>query len=410
MSETLFYNPGTTIATDTIATGNISVNLDLLDQWLYLRPSVSNAATIVAGMSRFANTYGRSVFGMNVISTQLMSYGNLYGTMTSTAIYGTTYMPGGYVFQVDGNGVGQCAVFSSKENTVTNYAVAGTGGNGTHCGCLLPDCRALIIPIGTGNPRIQIWNNITRTSTSITLPSNIRIGNHGGTLSADGSKVIMLAGGGANIVALDTTTFSWSNLLAFNTNDFGNNLILDVTGNVIIAPQTTSGVGVYSPITNVLTRIAPTGGTPSAACWGSANAGDGRVVFGPFNQNNDLYVYNPFTLTCTRIAYTWGGTAGSIRIGTVKSMPDGRVLLVPWGGGGSYFGIFDPYTNSITTFTPTLPTGQISSSMLGGNFVPDGRFILANTTGISNVPLLNFTYRSIPEAWCVNPLIQNHGR
>lgn len=314
MSETPYIN-ARTLVTDTIKTGNISVNFDLLDQWLYLRPSVSNASTIVAGMGRMANTYGRSNYGiMNIVSTQTFCYANSYGTMTSSAIYGTTYMGGGYVLQVDGNGPGVCALFSAKENTITNYSVAGTGGNGTHCGCLLPDGRAIILPLGTGNPNYQIWDNSTRTSINNALPNNIRSSGQGSCIMADGNLFMPASTG--NLCVMNTSTFVWSNVLNYGTNDFGSGCVLDVTGNVIIAPSGTSGVGVYNPVTNILTRVTPSGATPGG-CWGAANAGDGRVVFGPFNQGTNLFVYNPFTLACTTVPYTWTGSG--ILFGTVKA-------------------------------------------------------------------------------------------
>jgi hypothetical protein len=396
MSETLFYNPGTTIATDTIATGNISVNLDLLDQWLYLRPSVSNAATIVAGMSRFCNTYGRSVWGTNVISSSILSYANAYGPTTSTAMYGAIYMPGGYVFHVDGNGPGQCAVFSSKENTVTNYAVSGTGGNGVFAGCLLPDGRALIVPINAAPSNFLFWNNNTRTRIALPLAAAQR-GSYGGCcVMPDGN--IALYGPSGNLMTLNTTTFAFSNVTSYTGVGFGAGCQLDATGNVILSPATTSGVGVWNPTTGVLTRVPATG--LGDALYGTAIAGDGRIVFGPFNQQN-IYTYNPFTLTCTSYSFTFSGSG--IRFVQPKTLPDGRVLILP-GLGGTYFAIFNHITNSVTTFTTTSPC----NTLWGGAFVPDGRLCCANTTGVSNVPILTGLSRGVPEAWCLHPFFNKN--
>jgi hypothetical protein len=63
MSETVQYPSTTTIIAGAINTGNVSVNLDTVKQWAYLTPSTSNAATIVAGTKRFANTYLNSQNG-----------------------------------------------------------------------------------------------------------------------------------------------------------------------------------------------------------------------------------------------------------------------------------------------------------------------------------------------------------
>lgn len=399
MSETLFYNPGTTIATDTIATGNISVNLDLLDRWLYLRPSVSNAATIVAGMSRLANTYGQSVFGTNVFSTQGVSNGSIFGSTTSTAMYGTTYIPGGYVFQVDGNGPGVCALFSSKENTVTNYSIPNTGGNKGAAGTLLPDSRTLILPNSSG-VNWTVWNNITRTSsTPITLAAGQLAPTYGSCYTADGN--IVVRSNQSNIFLLNTTTFAVSNALDYGTGTaFAPGMCLDVTGNVILPPSGSSGVGVWNPNNGQFTRITPTS-NPTNPLWGATNAGDGRVVFGVTNDANNLWVYNPFTLTCTTVSYSWGA---GWKFSGVRSMPDGRVLMTPWGG-GTYFGIFNPYTNSISTFTPG---NGVPISYIGGTFVPDGRLIIGNNTGYSNIPVMTSLFRSIPEAWCMSP-ITTHG-
>jgi hypothetical protein len=395
MSETLFYNPNTTIATDTIATGNISVNLDLLDQWLYLRPSVSNAATIVAGMSRFANTYGLRSFGTNVFSTQAISNGSIFGSTTTTAVYGTVYMPGGYVFQVDGNGPSSCILFSSKENTVTNYSVTNTGSNRTIGGCLIPDGRFVIIPNGAGVNWI-VWNNITRTSSNpISLASGQLTPTSGCCLNADGNMVVRSTQ--TNVFLLNTTTFAVSNALSYTGTNFGTGACLDPTGNVVFPPNSTSGVGVWNPTTGVLTRVIPAT-NPSGPCWGTALTGDGRVVFGTFIENNNIWVYNPFTLTCTTYSIAWAGSG--IRFGSVRAMPDGRVLLVPWGGGGQYFGIFNHITNTVTTFAPG---NGVPIDYLGSSFVPDGRLILANTTGRSNVVAMTGFSRGVPEAWCLHP-------
>jgi hypothetical protein len=393
MSETLFYNPNTTISTDTIATGNISVNLDLLDQWLYLRPSVSNAATIVAGMSRFCNTYGRSIFGMNVFSTQTFSYANLYGTMTSGQIYGTAYMPGGYVFQADGNGPGVCAVFSSKENTVTNYAVSGTGGNGSTCGCLLPDGRALMVPINAAPANFWIWNNNTRTSSTFALTTGQR-GSYGGAcIMPDGN--IALYGPTSNLMILNTSTFVLSNITSYAGKTFGNGCTLDPTGNVIITPGTSSGVGIWNPITGILTTVATPGSTDQQ--WSGAVAGDGRVVFGPWTQNY-VGTYNPFNLSYTSYPVTFLGSG--VRFGMSRTLPDGRVLFLPGFSANTGFSIFDHITNTVTNFTETAFT---TGTLYGGNFVPDGRFICANTTGVSNVPIITGLSRGVPEAWCLHP-------
>lgn len=396
MSETLFYNPKTTIATDTIATGNISVNLDLLDQWLYLRPSVSNAATIVAGMMRFGNTYGQSAFGTNVFSTLGMSYANTYGTMANQTIYGTIYMPGGYVFQTAGNGNNQSAVFSAKENTITNYVISGTGFNGTFGGCLLPDGRALILITGTAVNSIWLWNNITRTSSTITIPTGQNVGYAGACQTADGN-IAITPSSKSNIVLLNTTTFTLSNVYNFAPKSFGLGCSLDVTGNVIVSPtNATSGIGVWNPAAGTLHSVPATGVTDLVR-W-SAVAGDGRIIFDPATFNF-IPTYNPLTLTYTSYTAPWA--AGTLRFGCGKTLPDGRVLFLQ-AYGGTFCAIFNHQTNTATTFI--YPVISPNLSIIGGIFVPDGRFICANTTGISNVPIITSLCRTaVPEAWCLHP-------
>jgi len=397
MSETLFYNPGTTIATNTIATGNISVNLDLLDQWLYLRPSVSNAATIVAGMSRFCNTYGQSVFGTNVFATNGLSNASVFGSTTTTSLYGGVYMAGGYVFFVDGNGGGTCPLVSSKENTVTNYAVSGTGGNTTSAGCLLPDGRALIMPSGAGR-NFVIWNNITRTSTTLALPAGYTKFQMGGQI-ADGN-IALYTDSASNCCILNTTTFTFSNNASLGARVFSIFSQLDVTGNVIIAPNSAAnGIGVWNPAAGTVYSVTATG--VNDYCGPCAVAGDGRVIFGPATLAF-LPTYNPFTLTYTSYAAPW--SAGGLKFGALKTLPDGGVLLCP-GYGGTFFAIFNHITNSITTFTQTNPVG--GAGFQGANFVPDGRLIFANTTGASNVPVMTSLSRGVPEAWCLHPFF-NH--
>ena len=397
MSETLFYNPNTTLVTDTIATGNISVNLDLLDQWLYLRPSVSNAATIVAGRGRFANTYGKNAFGTNVFADGCFSYANTYGTMTNTSIYGTMYMLGGYVFETAGNGPGQCAVFSSKENTITNYAISGVGGNGTTGGCLLPDGRVIIVPINSSVANFVLWNNNTKTTTTVAIPVSQRGSYSGACLTPDGN--VALIGPNSNLMILNTTTFTLSNTTSAGTLTWGNGCTLDVTGNVIIVPSSSSGVGVWNPLTNTLTTVPTPGATDQQ--WSASVAGDGRVVFGPWSQNY-VGTYNPFNLTYT--SYPVSFPSSGVRFGMSKTLPDGRVLFLPGFSAFTGLAIFDHITNTITNFNTT-----IAGTLYGGNFVPDGRLILANTTGVSNVPLITGFSRGVPEAWCLHPFF-NKGR
>jgi hypothetical protein len=390
MSETLFYNPNTTIATDTIATGNISVNLDLLDQWLYLRPSVSNAATIVAGMMRFGNTYGQSSFGTNVFSTQGISNASLFGTTTTVNMYGGVYMPGGYVFLVDGNGGGTCAVVSSKENTVTNYSVAGTGGNGMNAGCLLPDGRAITVP-GTGR-NFVIWNNITRTSTTLARPAGYTKFQTA-TQTADGN-IAFSSDAASNVCILNTSTFTFSNAGSLGTRVFSVASQLDVTGNVILSPlSAAAGVGVWNPAAGTVFSVTATGVNDYLRA--SAIAGDGRVIWEP-GTAAFIPTYNPFTLTYTSYAAPWAG--GSLKFGSARTLPDGRVMLCP-SFGGTYFAIFNHITNAITTWSPVYAHLSFSNN---GKFVPDGRLILPNGGG-SNVPVMTNLSRGVPEAWCMHP-------
>jgi hypothetical protein len=393
MSETLFYNPQTTITTDTIATGNISVNLDLLDQWLYLRPSVSNAAAIVAGMSRFANTYGLNAFGTNVFATAGLSNASVFGSTTSTAMYGTTYMPGGYVFQVDGNSGGTCAVVSSKENTVTNYAVSGTGSNGTWAGCLLPDGRAIIAPIVASVGKFTIWNNITRTSSAILISASQNSGmvNPSLCLTADGNVAINRP---SNLMVLNTTTFALSNNATI-TGSYSICSCLDVTGNVILAPlNATPGIGVWNPTAGTVYNVTATGVSNDykRVC---GMTGDGRIVFESGTQTF-VTVYNPFTLSYSSYTVPWAG--GSVRFRSSRSLPDGRVMFIP-GSGGTFFAMFNHVTNTVTTFVPNNLTNYLGTP----SFVPDGRLIFPNTSGSSNVPVMTCLSRGVPEAWCLHP-------
>jgi streptogramin lyase len=381
MSETRYFG------------GNSYVNAlqapdDVIAKGAYLQPSQSNAAVICQWMQKIAGTYKSSMFTSNIQMSNSLSYSS---ADTSGGYYGSLLQQEGTVWIWAGN-TALCKLFNSKNGTATSYSAPGTGSSGMIAGCLLPDNRALSIPSNRATPYVTIWNNTTKTATSI---STLRFGIAGQTSGAcqlpDGRICISpgnAVNGIANVIIFDQNTSLFSNAFAFSG---AGGCTLDVTGNVVFVPSTeTAGIMVWNPTTNERSKLSISGMADSFV--GSAIVPDGRIVFGPWTQNY-IGVYNPFTYSYTSYPIT---ISAGVNFGAAKTLPDGTVLFLPFNA--TFFGIFNPYTNTYSTFT----TNGIST-FYGGTVIPDGRIVLANTGATLGIPILEGFNASVPIEWCLHP-------
>ncbi len=133
----------------------------------------------------------------------------------------------------------------------------------------------------------------------------------------------------------------------------------------------------------------PSHGEGGGAFSGAAQAGDGRIIFAPFDSNN-VGIFDPST-----DSYTSGPSHGEGRFafqGAARAS-DGRIIFAP--RNASNVGIFDPSSDSYTT-GPSH--GEGTNAFSGAAQAGDGRVILApidsNNVGISGS--VNSTKDTVP--------------
>jgi hypothetical protein len=352
MSEVVQYPSTTTIVTDTINAGNVAVNNDLLDQWAYLKPSPQNSSTIIAGLTRLANTYINNQAGA-FWSNNALTYTFLNFSLTAATdkFVGGCQLADGRVVFAPWN-VAYIGIFNPATNTWATLATSGTGNTiDQYQGCVLaPDGRAIFVPwtataIGIYNPVTNTWSTVGG------LPSGGKF--CGGTVIPDG-RILFIASG--------------------NVQYFG----------------------IFDPLTNTYSSITPTG---SAMPTGSGHIGgclytDGRIIMPPSYNNANIGIYDPVTNVFTTVPGVRPTNANG-EYDQAFVIPDGRVAFIPRGANPANLGLFDPRTNNFTTITgPTAGTQWFIS----GCVLPDGRVFCApawSTYGLV-FNTVNNTYTTIP--------------
>lgn len=330
MSETLQYPSTTTIVTDGINAGNVSVNNDLLDQWAYLRPSTANAPTIIAGLRRLANTYINNQSG---------------------------------------------AFWSNSAMTYSaSPAVSLAGGDKYVGGCQLPDGRVIMAPwnianIGIFNPATGVYSTVVTSGTGNTIDQY-----QGCVLSPDG-RVIFVPWTATAIGIFNPVTNAWSTVggLPGGGKFAGGTVIPD--GRIVFFPAGVTYYGFFNPITNIYTSVTPTGSTVPT---GSAHIGgclyaDGRIIHGPSFNYAHVGIYNPVTNVFTTVPNV-RPTNGNGEYHQAFMIPDGRVAFIPRGANPANLGLFDPRTSAFTTIVGPAAGGQF---FISGCVLPDGRVVCA---------------------------------
>lgn len=240
------------------------------------------------------------------------------------------------------------------------------------------------------------WSNTaTYNAVSITWPSGSNK-SYGCVLIPDGRVIFPPGDGGTYIGIFNPSTNIFSSISAASGYAGG---VLAPDGRVVFVPENATNVGVFNPVTGTFTTYASgaAGMTGSSSYWGGALASDGRVIFCPNNAQN-VGTFNPATNSFTTYACT--GTAGVTIPGGSNAywggvlVLDGRIVFVP--GNATNVGVFNPVTNSFTTYASGGPPG--SGAHYGGVLAPDGRVIFtpSATPNVGTFNPSSGTYTSYP--------------
>jgi hypothetical protein len=155
------------------------------------------------------------------------------------------------------------------------------------------------------------------------------------------------------------------------------------SGNVIMTPSYTANVGIFSTITNTYSAVSflcEIAEQTQSTYSGSVLLPDGRVVFIP-NKASNIAVYNHSTSSFSNVTAVVNGTyQGGVLL------PDGNVLLCP-AINSTRIGIYNPTLNTFSNVAGT------AGSYFGGVLLPDGRVILAPAHN-SNTPVGIYNYQT----------------
>jgi len=400
MSETVQYPSTTTIVTDTISTGNVSVTLDTLKQWPYLLPSATNSATIQAGMTRLANTYLNTQGGAFWSSYSASSYSTLSITWTpggSNKSYGCVLLPDGRVLFPPGDGASYIGLFNPRTNAFSSILAA----SGYYGGVLVPDGRVVFVPgnatnVGVFNPVTSAFTTYASGATGLTGSSTFT----GGVLAPDG-RVIFCPNnatciGTFNPVTNSFTTYSSGGPQGANAY-WG--AILTMDGRVVFAPGNARNVGVFNPVTNSFTTYTGTVAPPGTnAHYGGALVPDGRVIFTPSNTPN-VGIFNPYTNQYSSVSTSAYITNPSYGIIGSVLLPNGTVMFCSASSLRIY--VFDPVTNTFSS-TPMTGTGICSTACL----LPDGRVVFGPQND-TVLPIISGNL-PVPIERCLNPMFNKY--
>ena len=404
MSETLQYPTTTTIVTDAVNAGNVSVTNDLLDQWAYLTPSPVNAPTIIAGLQRLANTYINNQAGAFWSNASLAYTASPVTTLVGgDKFVGGCQVPDGRVVFAPWN-VAYIGIYNPNTNTWATLATSGTGVTiDQYQGAVLaPDGRVIFVPwtataIGTWNPVTNTWATVGGV-----LPSGGKF--CGGTVIPDG-RIVFFASGVAYYGFFNPATNTYTSAIpSGNTVPTGSGHIggcLYADGRIIQPPSYNyAHIGIYNPVTNVYTTFA--NARPSNANGEYDQAfmiPDGRVAFIPRGCNPaNLGLYDPRTNTFTSIV---GPAAGTQWFISGCALPDGRVVCSP--AFSSYLLVFNTVNNTYTT-TAGLPAGNAFNGMC---MLKDGR-ILGMATGSTTLGIFSGFNQGIPAEYVLHPFFNQN--
>ena len=404
MSETLYSQP---INVDTISTGNIAIQTDLLSQWLYLTPNAATANTITAGFSRFCNTYTQNgAFWSNVYSlnsySQIAVPNNRGGTGTSGGWSGSVVVPDGRVIlapQIP-NAV-SIGIYNPFTNLFTTVAAGGLGTNYAYAlqGTLAPDGRVIFGPFRT--TAIGIFNPVTSLFTTTTGGLTANPGHMGSCLLPNG-KIMFGPYDNAWIGLFDPVT----NLYTTGPTTIGGQayggLVPLPDGRVLMPPNYTgTRIGMYDPFTNTYS-VVKTGLTAGWYAGSGALLPDGTVAILP-NICANIGLYNPMTNSYTTVRINndvnvsyWGS----------KVLPNGLLFMGSNGQTPARNGLFNYQTQTFTSVTATGAGTELSQGSC--TLLPDGRIIQPPFLNLSNMGVNTGFTCPVPLDYILNPLF-NHG-
>ena len=400
MSETLYYSSNLNV--DTIFTGNIAVQTDLLSQWLYLTPNAATANTITAGFSRFCNTYSTSIFWSNVYSpvsySQITVPNSIGGASGNGGWSGAVVIPDGRVIVAPQlPTVTSLGIFNPKTNLFTTVAAAGFSTNYAYAAgnVLAPDGRVIFGPFRT--TRIGIFNPVTNLFTTTTGGLTANPGHYGACLLPTGK--IMFGPYDNNWIGLfDPVT----NLYTTGPTTIGGNayagLVPLPNGNVVICPALGTQIGMYDPFTN--TYSVKVSGITGGWYAGGALLPNGTVALIPTAAAN-IGIYNPVTNSFTTVVINGTNVSHS----GPKVLPNGLLFMSSYNWAGNRNGIYNYLTKTYVSVSAAGSGTQLSQSVA---LLFDGRIILPPFLNISRMGVITGFTPAVPPDFVLHPLF-NHG-
>jgi hypothetical protein len=263
--------------------------------------------------------------------------------------------------------------------------------------------RIVYVPGGSGN--VGIFSPATNSFTTILVgavgagyPWIGGVGLPDGTIfwppSGTAGRGVGIFNPSTNLLTSTLGTYSWNDYYSWPTLCPDGRVVCPAAG-----PSTAANIGVYNPATNSFVSYAAGqaglgfGLGPGAAYQTTCNLPDGRMVFTPSSGQN-VGVFNPETNSYTSYAYGAAGTGFYISFVGSVLVPDGRVVFVPHQSDG--IGTFDYRTNTFRTYPHGFGSGQ--QIFHTGCLLPTGEVFMPSYSrpliGIFN-PITN-TVRTIP--------------
>jgi len=226
-----------------------------------------------------------------------------------------------------------------------------------------------LVPSVSNAAQIQAWirasSNLTRASGAFStqVASAPVSGGYWGSVLCPSGQVVLVPATANNVGVWNPLT----GLLTLGPDQVTGfrGGVLDPTGNVILVPWTSTAVGVFCPAT-LQTTLVPTGLSFPGFDGGSL-VPSGNVIFFPYATASSPGQYNPVTQTFSVQGPGFG--AGQIHGGTLT--PTGQIITSP-GVSGTVFGL-DSITGATTTWGPVRGVGQ--DSFLGAVLDPLGNVV-----------------------------------
>jgi streptogramin lyase len=276
-------------------------------------------------------------------------------------------------------------VSSSKDLVYQSWSIVPTTSNLSPVNQWV---QKLTNTIGLGAAYQPSWATITANSYSAVACSAKNF--YGGVLLPDG-RVVFIPQSSSNVGIFYTSNNTYTNAVSIGTQYNGGCLLPD--GRVAICPYTPTTWAVYNPANNT---VAQYGTVPATSQFVSCVLGADGNAYSIGVSTGYIGIFNPKTNTATTYATGLNpqGNKGVL-------MPDGRII---WGTGNqSYLVVWNPATWTATS----VPPGGFGSQRLGAvSWVPQGYSIFFPLdTGGSNICTYNpttSTFSNLMSGWSSN--------